>query len=508
MKKLKINNKNSKTKGKTGRSGNVKNYKNTDEGIENLLKFGFIVLVGLILIFNETSLVSAHLDTGNYIVTEEVVIDTITLIACDEVKPDFSGEDVRVYTKFVTRGHRNQEAMLAYPDDKYTGVYKDDYIIKGKKGDTIVVGETVFFHVDCNPPEKFNFEIRIWDDDSWNDMDDIVEDIAKALGVTKIAISKKIGVNVWGLGLGKVIEKIMAESKDNEQSVTEIGFDSSHTGAKQFTVQTTLDKGGDLDWKKGDPGSDVNFTITIKEYTDRACNHDGYTKTVKEFLKQLELEIEIEEKLQKDFQVMHDASKRGDLDQTKALVNTFEKYVKSLISSGEISLRDGNILVVYAQGYIDFMHPYVRLDPVAVVNAGTPLVVKGASNRQEGFIIVVTCKGPVELQPEVVKIENDAFTATFDTTDALTGEYVVKADDGDGHTDELEVFITGKEMLKAEAAVEKVVEEVEKVVEEILATPKPTPKPTPEPTPKPPGFEALFAIVGLLAVAYLLRRNG
>jgi PGF-CTERM protein len=35
----------------------------------------------------------------------------------------------------------------------------------------------------------------------------------------------------------------------------------------------------------------------------------------------------------------------------------------------------------------------------------------------------------------------------------------------------------------------------------------PTPAPTPEPTPKPPGFEAVFAIVGLLAVAYLLRRR-
>ena len=42
------------------------------------------------------------------------------------------------------------------------------------------------------------------------------------------------------------------------------------------------------------------------------------------------------------------------------------------------------------------------------------------------------------------------------------------------------------------------------------ATPSPTPSPTPTPTPKPgiPGYEAVFAIAGLLAVAYLvLRRN-
>ena len=49
-------------------------------------------------------------------------------------------------------------------------------------------------------------------------------------------------------------------------------------------------------------------------------------------------------------------------------------------------------------------------------------------------------------------------------------------------------------------------------------TPKPTPTPTlapgetpkptkPTPTPKPPGFEAMFAVVGMLAIAYILRRK-
>ncbi|MCK4398600.1 MAG: PGF-CTERM sorting domain-containing protein [Methanophagales archaeon] len=34
------------------------------------------------------------------------------------------------------------------------------------------------------------------------------------------------------------------------------------------------------------------------------------------------------------------------------------------------------------------------------------------------------------------------------------------------------------------------------------------PTPSPSPTPTPPGFEAIFAITGMLAVAYLvLRRN-
>ncbi len=84
---------------------------------------------------------------------------------------------------------------------------------------------------------------------------------------------------------------------------------------------------------------------------------------------------------------------------------------------------------------------YVKLDPVADVTVGEPLVVTGTSNRQEGYVIVVTCKGPVELAPHTVKVENGTFGCVFDTTDAVPGMYTVIADDGDGHTDEKTVNI-------------------------------------------------------------------
>ena len=83
----------------------------------------------------------------------------------------------------------------------------------------------------------------------------------------------------------------------------------------------------------------------------------------------------------------------------------------------------------------------VNLDPITSVGVGEPLVVTGTSNRKEGFAIVVTAKGPVELAPKTVNAENGTFTATFDTTDAKAGTYAVKADDGDGHTDEATVTI-------------------------------------------------------------------
>jgi len=54
-----MKNKNYKTGGKTNLIRNIENSKNTNEKIKNLLKFGFIMLIGVILIFSATSLVSA-----------------------------------------------------------------------------------------------------------------------------------------------------------------------------------------------------------------------------------------------------------------------------------------------------------------------------------------------------------------------------------------------------------------------------------------------------------------
>jgi len=91
--------------------------------------------------------------------------------------------------------------------------------------------------------------------------------------------------------------------------------------------------------------------------------------------------------------------------------------------------------------YIKVESPFVSLDPIADVGIGEPLVVTGESNRKDGYPIVVTCKGPVELDPQTVKLQNGTFSVTFDTTGAKEGKYTVKADDGDGHTDELTVEI-------------------------------------------------------------------
>jgi len=85
--------------------------------------------------------------------------------------------------------------------------------------------------------------------------------------------------------------------------------------------------------------------------------------------------------------------------------------------------------------------PYVTLDPIVDVTLGEPLEVTGTANREEGFTIVVTVKGLVELTPAVVNVEKGTFKAAFDTSNAVPGTYTVKADDCDGNTDTATVNI-------------------------------------------------------------------
>jgi PGF-CTERM protein len=82
---------------------------------------------------------------------------------------------------------------------------------------------------------------------------------------------------------------------------------------------------------------------------------------------------------------------------------------------------------------------------------------------------------------------------------------MIKIDDGDGHIDEATVEIlatvptpTPRRYVGGGGG------------RRVTPTPSPTPTPTtptPTPTPEEPGFGAVFAIGGLLAVAYLVLRR-
>lgn len=151
---------------------------------------------------------------------------------------------------------------------------------------------------------------------------------------------------------------------------------------------------------------------------------------------------------------------------------------------------------------------WIALDPIEDVGVGDPIEVSGSTNRAGDTNILITIDGPSDLLPASVDVVDGKFNATIDTEDAETGVYVIEVDDGDGNTDTTTVTIG-----EAAPATPEPTEEVPtpEPTEEV-PTPEPTdeeePEPTEEPTPTPeePGFEAVFAIGGLLAVAYLVMR--
>jgi PGF-CTERM protein len=157
---------------------------------------------------------------------------------------------------------------------------------------------------------------------------------------------------------------------------------------------------------------------------------------------------------------------------------------------------------------------YVSLDPVASVGVGDPLEITGTTNREpDTSITISTFAGPTDLLAltDIVWTNEDygTFNATIDTSDAVEGTYILEADDGDGNTDTVTVTIgAAAPATPAPTAAPTAAPTTAPTAPPPVTTPAPTPAPTeaPTPTPEEPGFGALFAIAGLLAVAYLVLR--
>jgi len=77
----------------------------------------------------------------------------------------------------------------------------------------------------------------------------------------------------------------------------------------------------------------------------------------------------------------------------------------------------------------------LTLNPIPDVVVGEPLEVTGNSSRKDGSIIWITVKKPYyEIAPQAAIVKDNTFNATFDTTGAQPGTYIVKANDGYGYT--------------------------------------------------------------------------
>jgi PGF-CTERM protein len=156
---------------------------------------------------------------------------------------------------------------------------------------------------------------------------------------------------------------------------------------------------------------------------------------------------------------------------------------------------------------------YVDLNPVEAVAAGDPLNLTGVTNREPETLITISTfakpAGATDLPAVLAEVEwttkdEGVFRGTIDTTGAVEGTYTLEADDGDGNVDTITVTI-GAAVPEATPTPEPTAEPTAEPTE---APAVPTPEPTPEPTPtEEPGFEAVFAIAGLLSIAYLVLRR-
>ncbi|MBU7015566.1 MAG: hypothetical protein HXS52_14205 [Theionarchaea archaeon] len=339
----------------------------------NLLARSIIIAL-LVFILFVPKISEQHLDEGTHLIIVEVVLDTIDLISSDEVDYDDDpddGDDIRFYSKFAQAGHSSQECMIAFPDDLYEGYYKKDYeeLKKGNFKDQddshIVVGQIVYLHVECDPPEPFNYEIHIWDDD-WYSPDGICQMIKDALELEFLPKEARI----WGglaTGLGSVFREIKGSSDNYSSSVV---INKVVTETTRHTEQTTLSCCNDLDWKVGDPGARVNFTIKIENFEDLKCRTNGcpnieaYRKLVQSKIDQLALEEELKRLLKRDFNVMHDSIEQGKMEEAREEIDNFREEI---YDNGTIDYNTAVILEILAGKYLDFT-PTIGCDPPVYQN--------------------------------------------------------------------------------------------------------------------------------------------
>jgi len=156
---------------------------------------------------------------------------------------------------------------------------------------------------------------------------------------------------------------------------------------------------------------------------------------------------------------------------------------------------------------IDVGKAEVALRSLPDVVIGDDLTVTGTSNR-EGHTIIVKVQGPINIGTKFVKVADGKFNATFSTSEALTGEYTVEADDGDGHTDTIAVTIITPVRAEASptpAPTSSATPTTTEQEPESLSTTQPeSSEAPPSPQLPVPGFESVGVVVALLTVYILV----
>ena len=122
-----------------------------------------------------------------------------------------------------------------------------------------------------------------------------------------------------------------------------------------------------------------------------------------------------------------------------AVANKTQDQIVEILMDHTIGVLGSDDLLVELTFEVET--PYVRMDPIESITIGEPLEISGTTNRESGTMIVIyTIEGPIYLPAAITEVEwptpdQCIFNATIDTTEAVAGNYTLRADDGDGNTD-------------------------------------------------------------------------
>ncbi len=134
---------------------------------------------------------------------------------------------------------------------------------------------------------------------------------------------------------------------------------------------------------------------------------------------------------------------------TTSLASKTTEQILAILKDKTINAAGSDDLLCMATLKVE--NGFVNLNDIEDVQLGKDIKVTGITNRKVDMSIIVTVEGlednAVKFKPKIKKVEKDdknlynMFSVSFATEAAKIGEYLVTADDGDGHMDTTTVNI-------------------------------------------------------------------
>ena len=464
--------------------------------------------------------------------------------------------------KYTLRAWFNKSDLSALPTDKWTEADPDekddvdvdvgkisvDITFPGLERATAVIGSDVTIRVEAGAGDDVDIvidDILEFNDESLED--GVAEVEWKTEGKTVGSYTIKVYINCDELTSADLNTNVKEKIKDLDADATttirliEPGVtaeqprnevaDGDHwivkgtaTGVDEVDIVIIGPKGLTTDELGIDNGLDITTaTVTANEFEEEILIPEGsdagiYTAIVLipgrdgKYANTVAGEGEFKDALEcRNYDVPDFVSALSTSAATTRLVGKNKDQLISIISDaswGVVGSDDD-----YATLTFKVSSPYISIEkPIPSVGSGEPLVINITTNREDDVAVTVTSPDCPDLPGYTDYVKDGKVSFTINTT-GVVGTCTIHAEDEDGNIDEATVEIstaaptpTPTEVTPTPTATATPTATIPPTTTP-TATPTATATPAPTPTPPAPGFEAVFAIAGLLTIAYLVLRR-